>query len=299
MARVNKCIDLIEQGIPIFVTSIDPIDLSYDAGMEMAGTWADMIGVDFEHYPFNVVGLAKFMKGLKDGGPTASGHPTPTVIPTLPSNCISPEEVIYNAWQVRQVLSAGVHGILHTHARSPEAVRAFVATTRFSFQTIGLDEGLREGLRGAGGQLYPAEMWGISPEEYVRAADPWPLNPNGELMLGLKIEDRHCLPNADQIAGTPGICFGEWGPGDMGYSYGDPEAHDPPYSEVMDNARNIVIKACKKAGLTFFASWEDVSMTEEEKIRAAMELTGSMIIRTSDPDAAARVRSDMGRKMPV
>ena len=32
---------------------------------------------------------------------------------------------------------------------------------------------------------------GLEVPEYLAKADPWPLNPNGELMLGLKIENRH------------------------------------------------------------------------------------------------------------
>ena len=119
MGRINKCIQLLEQGHEIFTT--DAPVLTYEAGLEMSQTWADMIQIDFEHRPFDVVGLANFMRGLKDGGPTPSGHPTPAVNTTLPSNCISPEEVYYNAWQVRQVLTTGVHGILHTHARSADA----------------------------------------------------------------------------------------------------------------------------------------------------------------------------------
>ena len=89
----------------------------------------------------------------------------------------------------------------------------------------------------------------------MRRADPWPLNADGELMLGLKIEDRHCLPDADAIAGTPGIAFAEWGPGDMGLSFGDPDLHDPPYTPQMDEARNIVKSACDKAGIAFLCSW--------------------------------------------
>ncbi len=58
-----------------------------------------------------------------------------------------------------------------------EAVKWFVATCRYSFQTIGLDKGIPEGLRGGGGQGQPAVLWGIDPHEYVRRADPWPLNP--------------------------------------------------------------------------------------------------------------------------
>ena len=159
-----------------------------------------MIQFDFEHHPFDTVGLSQFMKGLGDGGPTPSGHRTPAVITTLPSNCMTPEEVIYNAWQVRHVLATGVHGILHTHTRRADAVATFVAASRYVFQTIGRDMGIPEGLRGGGGQREPAAIWGMEPVEYMKKADPWPLNPDGELLLGLKIEDRFCLPVADKIA---------------------------------------------------------------------------------------------------
>ena len=90
MGRINKVIELLEQGQPVFSTGAP--ELTYEAGKAMAGTWADLIMVEFEHHAFDTIGLTKFMQGLKDAGPTASGHPTPTVICTLPSNCITPEE---------------------------------------------------------------------------------------------------------------------------------------------------------------------------------------------------------------
>ena len=73
-------------------------------------------------------------------------------------------------------------------------------------------------------------------------ADPWPLNPEGELLLGLKIEDRHCLPNVDAIAAIPGIGFAEWGPGDMGMSMGFPDGPGHPavrslITEIFDRVR--------------------------------------------------------------
>ena len=288
MPRINKCIELLEQGRPVLVT--DTTTLTYEAGQKLAQTWADLILVEFEHHAFDTVGLTKFMRGLKDAGPTPSGHPTPTVISTLPSNCISPEEVYYNAWQVRHVLGTGVHGILHTHARDPEAVRAFVSTTRYPFQTIGRDAGIPEGRRGGGGQRDPAAIWGIDPTEYVRRADPWPMNPDGELMLGLKIEDRHSLPNADAIAATPGIAFAEWGPGDMGMSFGDADAHDPPYPPHMDSARNTVKSACDKAGVTFYSSWGDPSMTHEERARYVIEEIGARITAVPNKEVAEFAR---------
>ena len=135
MPKINKCIDLLEQGQPIYSTNAQA--LTYEAGRDQAKTWADLIRVEFEHHPFDVAGLSAYMQGLRDGGPTASGHLTPTVIATLPSNCITAAEVIYNAWQSRHVLSTGVHGLMHTHARSPEAVSAFVATARYPLHTLG------------------------------------------------------------------------------------------------------------------------------------------------------------------
>ena len=297
MQRINKCIELIEQGQPVFSTGAP--ELTYEAGRDMAQTWADMILVEFEHHAFDTIGLYKFMQGLHDGGPTPSGHPTPTVICTLPSNCISPEEVRYNAWQSRHVLAAGVHGVLHTHARSAEAVKWFVATCRYPFQTIGLDKGIPEGLRGGGGQGQPAALWGIGPHEYVRRADPWPLNPDGELFLGLKIEDRHCLPDADRIAAVPGIAWAEWGPGDMGMSFGEPEGHDPPYPSYMEEARETVRAALDKAGAAFYCSWNDDSMTPEETAIHTIENVGAKILPAPNAEVANAVRKRYGRTMPV
>ena len=297
MTRINKCIELLEQGQTIF--SIGSPEMSYEAGKEMSQTWADMIQFDFEHHAFDMVGLGEFMKGLRDGGPTPSGHLTPTVIVTLPSNCMTAEEVIYNAWQVRHALSTGIHGILHTHTRSADAVRAFVSVSRYVHQTIGREKGLPEGLRGSGGQRGPAAIWGLEPSEYTWRADPWPLNPQGELMLGLKIEDRHCLPDADAIAAVPGLSFAEWGPGDMGMSFGSPELHDPPYTPELENARRIVKSACDKAGLAFLCSWADPNMSTEERARHVIDEIGARIVHVPDPEIAAKLRQEAGRTMPA
>ena len=264
----------------------------------MNGTWADLLLVDFEHHYFDIKGLHEFMKGLKAGGPTKSGHLTPAVITTLPSNATTVSEVLANAWQSRHVLSTGVHGILNTHTRSADAVAAFVATCRYPFQKLG-DDVIPEGLRGAGGQGEPAELWNMSNEEYVRKADPWPLNPEGELFLGLKIEDRHCVENVDEIANVPGIAFAEWGPGDMGMSYGLPDAHDPPYPKVMDEAREKIKSALHKNNKTFYSSWNDLSMNPEERIKYIIDELGSGMIGGNDTEEMAEIgRKFKNRKIP-
>ena len=238
--RINKCVGLLGQGQPIYYTGAET--RSYEAGRAAAKTWADYITVEMEHGAFDVGRLQEFMRGLVDGGPTASGHRTPTVIVTLPVTGADPNVFRANEWMVSQVLACGVHGILLCHAESEEAVADFVQATRYTF---------RGGRRGSGGQGHAAAIWGIPVAEYLQRADPWPLNPEGELLLGLKIENTRALANADKVAAVPGISFAEWGPGDMGMSLGFADAHDPPYPPEMLEARNRVLAACKRHNLAF------------------------------------------------
>jgi len=149
------------------------------------------------------------------------------------------------------VLTAGVHGILMTHCNSTAAVRAFVEGCRYPFNRLGLGEGLGEGERGSAGQAHAASIWGLEVPEYLARADPWPLNPDGELMLGLKIENVRALANVEETLKVPGIAFAEWGPGDMGMSLGFPDAHDPPYPPEMQQARARVLAACKANNIGF------------------------------------------------
>ncbi len=294
--RINRCIELLESGENVYYTGTGP--LTYENGKKQAKTWADFLITDFEHYPFDTHGLHEFMRGLVDGGPTNSGHRTPAVLSTLPSNCRTVDEVRANAWQIRQVLSSGVHGILHTHARQAEAVRAFIEECRYPFQKPGLDRGLVQGQRGAGGQGFPAEIWGVSGPEYTKIADPWPLNPKGELLIGLKMESRESVANAEFIAKVPGLAFAEWGPGDMGMSYGYEDAHDPPYPAEMEHARNTIKKACDDAGLFFLSSWNDPTKSREENVQFLLDW-GVRVISGGGEETAQIGRRITGRQMPV
>lgn len=293
--RINRAIDLLERGEVLYYTN--PGELSEENGRQQAATWADFLLVDFEHEAFDIVGLMAFMRGLVAGGPTADGHRTPTVIATLPSNCRTVEEVQANGWQARQVLTAGVHGVLHTHARNAGAVAAFVAECRYPGtgdrdSRIGAESALAARFapqRGAGGQAPPAAIWGVSPAEYMRLADAWPLNPDGELLLGVKIEDRECLANARDVAAVPGLAFAEWGPGDMGLSFGYADAHDPPYPAEMEQARQTVKTACDDAGIAFLSSWNDPNQTIEQNVRYLLDWGVRIISPGPEGEAWARV----------
>src|SRR2546428_6140479 len=169
----------------------------------MAKTWADYINYEMEHGVFDLTQLRQFIRGLVEGGPTRSGHRMPAVIVTLPVGGLDEATVRANYWVFQQTLATGAHGILLCHARSPEGVRRFVESVRYPFAKIGLGPNLGEGLRGSGSQAYAAQMWGISQEEYAERADVWPLNPKGEILLGVKIEDKYAVANAKEVVKVP------------------------------------------------------------------------------------------------
>src|SRR5262245_30217024 len=170
--RINRALELLSQGQPIYYTgSHEGTAGSYEQGVKDAQTYADYISYDMEHAPFDVKGLADYMRGLAKGGPTKSGHRTPTVIVNVPVNGTDEATVRANAWMFHQVLATGVHGILLCHADTPGAVRAFVEAVRFPTHKQGVDKGISEGRRGVHGAPTAARIWGISTEQYLEKAD--------------------------------------------------------------------------------------------------------------------------------
>src|SRR5437868_1763786 len=93
--RINRAIELLEQGQPIYYTGGHG---GYEEGKKMADTWADYINYEMEHGSLDFTALRGFMKGLADGGPTKSGHRTPAVIVTLPVLGIDEAHMKANFW---------------------------------------------------------------------------------------------------------------------------------------------------------------------------------------------------------
>jgi 4-hydroxy-2-oxoheptanedioate aldolase len=243
--RINRAIELLDQGQPIYYTgSHEGTEGNYEQGVKDAQTYADYISYDMEHAPFDVKGLADYMRGLAKGGPTRSGHRTPAVIVNVPVNGTDENTVRANAWMFQQVLATGVHGILLCHADTPGAVRAFVEAVRFP---------ANGGRRGVHGNSTAARIWGITADQYGDQADVWPLNPKGELLLGLKLEDKYALENAEANAKVPGVAFAEWGPGDMAFSLGVKNAPGP-LPALMQAARAKVFAATKANKIFFLNS---------------------------------------------
>ena len=300
MKYVNRCVELLKQGQPVYYDRVAVTDLGYEAGRDLSTTWADFLRIEFEHQALDGLELYEFMRGLRDAGPTRSGHPTPTVLCTLPATGMSEVEVRVNAWQIRHILTAGVHGLYLSHVRDAGAVRAFVESVRFPHHKIGVGEALGPGTRGHGGEDRAAGIWGLDRIEYMRRADPWPLNPNGELMLGIKVEDPAGFDQADLAMATPGVTFGEWGPGDMGLFLDHPEWKEAPFSPEMDNAWQIVKRACDKAGINWLCMWDDPDLSTAEKAAHLINNIGATLIAGVDGEELASAgRKLTKRQMPV
>ena len=290
--KINRAVELLAEDQPIYYTGAHAGHvLTYEQGKEDAGTWADYINVGMEHGSFDMAGLDEYLRGLIAGGPTRSGHRTPAIIVEAPVEGRSEEIVRYNAWQFRQILGRGAHGILLCQAESAAAVQAFVESCRYPINTIGVGADLGRGTRGVGSEGVCAGVWGANRDEYLTKADPWPLNPEGELLLGLKIESVAALPHIEDILSVPGIGFAEMGPGDLSISLGY-RTMPQPWPEEMQETHERVKEACRQNGVAFLdgATPETVA----EKIDA-----GARVFSGGSEEIARAGRAHTQREMPA
>ncbi|HYZ41145.1 MAG TPA: aldolase/citrate lyase family protein [Stellaceae bacterium] len=310
--RINRAIELLAQDQAIYYTGGHSGHvLTYAQGREDAHIWADYINVGMEHGAFDMTGLGEYMRGLVDGGPTRSGHRTPAVIVEAPVNGTDAANVRFNAWQFRQILGRGVHGVLLCQAESADAVRVFVESCRYPHQCSDVDPALPTpierlrgaagapgrgrlgiGTRGRGSEGTAAPIWGLSPEEYLERCDPWPLNPKGELLLGVKLESPEGIANCERILAVSGLGFAELGPGDLGLALGYLAVPHDPYPPEMREARERVFAACRKNCIPFLetASPESIIAKLDEGVR---------VIAGHREETAKIGRAHQKRTMPV
>ncbi|TAK23354.1 MAG: hypothetical protein EPO26_08925 [Chloroflexota bacterium] len=318
MARINRAIELLGQDQAIYyVGGHTGHVLTHERGEIDAGTFADYINVGMEHGAFDMTGLAHYIAGLAAGGPTRSGHRMPTVIVEAPVNGTDEANIRFNAWQFRLILGQGAHGILLCQAETADAVRAFVESCRYPNNLIGVDPTLPSavarlsgadrprpgrqadgrpllgvGTRGRGSEPTAAKVWGVTGEEYMALCDPWPLNPKGELLLGVKLESPEGVANCDEILAVPGLGFAEMGPGDLGLSLGYVAVPRDPYPAEMKAARDRIFAACKRHGIAFLEG------ATPDNVAAKLD-AGVRVIAGHREDTAKIGRAHSRRAMPV
>ena len=304
--RINKAIELWEDNQPIYYADsgmgpgVDP----YAQGVKMARTWMDAINVEMEHGALDFMQLREFMRGLVDGGPTRSGHRTPSV---FVETCIIGLDEAYmraNSWVIQQLLDCGIHGIHMCHARDAKAIQ--VATQmcmRYPFKRPGIPDLPMRGLRGSSAG-YAASIWGVDLFHYNHIADLWPLNPKGEMIFGVKIEDTFADADVDKTLALPGISMAEWGPGDHSYwLYGldvmPDDGSRPPNIIAMPEMRAVrqkVLDLCKQHKIQFLNAGSTDKNALDYVIGQIQD--GARVIESGE-DSAIIGREFTKLKMPV
>jgi 4-hydroxy-2-oxoheptanedioate aldolase len=321
--RINKAIELWEDGQPIYYggsglgSGVD----SYAQGIRMSQTYMDAINVEMEHGCLDLMGLRDFMRGLVAGGPTRSGHRTPSVFVETGIIGLDADYARANSWLLEQFLDAGVHGIHICHARRWEALEVSTQMAmRYPFERAGITVADNDapstsrspstgtalayrGLRGSSAS-YAAEIWGVNGAKYCHLADLWPLNPQGEIICGLKIEDTFADEDVANTIALPGISMAEWGPGDHSYwLYGleiMPEDGSRPADvearPEMRKVRQAVLDNCKKNKVMFL----NAGSTDPNNLAYVITQIkdGAMVLEAGE-QAAIIGREYTKRKMPV
>jgi 4-hydroxy-2-oxoheptanedioate aldolase len=283
--RINKIIELWEANQPAYYTQIS--DYGYDECRALAGTEADYISINMEHSYVDVRLLRECMRGLGDAGPTRSGHRTPAVIAVLPSFGWDDAQMRANAWVVQQVAISGVHGMLLTNAADPAAVQTMIEAIRYPFAEP--VPGFGRGRQGAGSSGYPARMWGISGNDFFRKGDVYGISPEGEFLIGLKIENAHAYANTDELLRVPGVAFVEHGPSDTSYWVGAEmglRAPAPQGTPKLQEVEERVFQATLAHGKKFLHGCADLAWLDR----------GVGICTNAATAEAGRIHT--GRRMP-
>ncbi|MGH6861220.1 MAG: HpcH/HpaI aldolase family protein, partial [Phyllobacterium sp.] len=88
-----------------------------------------------------------------------------------------------------------------------------------------------------------ARFWGLTQNEYYKKADVWPLDPEGEILVILMIEDTLAIENLDEmLSRVPGIGAVLIGEGDLSQELGYPREYEHP--EVVRHLAEVV-RICK------------------------------------------------------
>lgn len=235
--RLNGIIRAWEQGRPAFA-SFAPAHRQ--AAIEFSGAPYDGVVFEMEHNPWDALELQdalQYLLNRRQIHEAGSLAPAVTPIVRIPAN--GGEK---NQWLAKQALDRGVYGVVWPHVTTAEEAYNAVSACRYARpRTAPLFE--PAGARGDG-PTSACRYWGLSQQEYYARADLWPLNPSGEILVFLMIEDSQGVANLDEILRrVPGIGCILIGEGDLSQELGYPRQYEHP---VVKEAMAQVVRVCKE-----------------------------------------------------
>jgi 4-hydroxy-2-oxoheptanedioate aldolase len=235
--RLNGIIKVLEQDKHAFV-SFAPADTAN--AQQFSSEPYDGIVFEMEHGSYDIRTLRdclQYMLNRRQLVESASLEPAVTPMVRIPPNGIE-----MNQWIAKQVLDAGVYGIIWPHVSTVAEARSAVAACRYARPSTAprLEP---KGQRGDG-PTYAARYWGLTAQEYYDRADVWPLDPKGEILVGIMCEDVDGVKNLPKILKeVPGIGVVVIGEGDLSQNLGFPRQYKHP---AVVAAMAEIVAACKE-----------------------------------------------------
>lgn len=240
--RYSKVIELLEQDKPVFCSGLvwngNLDDLTFIADSDY-----DMVIIEMEHQGFSFNDLRvslQFLlnrRRLADKGDVQAG--------LVPLVRIPPNLRERNQWVIKQALDTGVYGLVLPHLNNVEDAQAAVIAARYP-QVPGVADFEPQGERGWWARIAP-RYWGLTAQEYYDAADLWPLDPDGNMLLMGIVEEPEGVKNIrDILRRVKGIGAIWAGPGDMSVAMG--HRGNAAHPEVQENLLRI-LAACREAGV--------------------------------------------------
>ena len=266
--RLNGIIGALTNSGVAFST-FAPMDVQ--TGITIATSKFDGVVYEGEHSPWDIVGLRDAMQFMLNRREIAtSGLIAPTVTPLarIPVNGVEQGQ-----WHAKQALDTGVYGVVWPHISTVEEAYNAVAACRYPrLNSAPLYE--PRGIRGDG-PLRAARYWGLTQQEYYSKADVWPLDPNGEILVVIQIEDTTGIHNlSDMLENVPGIGAILIGEGDLGQELGFPRQYDHP---ALLEAIAEIVSICKKHDVVVGHAHADTSNMQrllDEGFRLVMTASG-------------------------
>ncbi len=222
MPRLNAIIAALESGKPAFTAFSQA---TREAAVALSTSAYDGVVFEMEHNPWDPGALRDALQYLLDRGQIArAGSVTASVTPIVR---IPPNGSEMAQFHAKQALDLGAYGIIWPHISSVAEAYNAVAACRYPRLR---DKPLYEpaGIRGDG-PTAAIRYWGVARDEYYARADVWPLDPNGEILVVLMIEDTRGIERLDEILReVPGIGAILIGEGDLSQELGYPRQYDHP-----------------------------------------------------------------------
>ena len=208
-----------------------PIVMADVARETVAYTLGDYVLNSFS--PNTVEQYREYMKAIVAAGGSARTHPFVAKIPIIHGNEATATQRLIDQ------LNEGQVGVEMQEVETVEEVNRAISAMRF------VSKG---GTRPESGFERAAAYWGMTPAQYLEKADVWPLNPKGELLLGVIIESKPGVANARAIAAMPGVAIVTLGAGTLGgvFSSTDSTGRRVRDQAGFDAAVATVLAACKE-----------------------------------------------------